>query len=697
MTWTEFNSHQLPVEMPITFTKQVGKKNKVFSDGYMEISACLIVKVYDEFRGCVASLALRGNKVKMDVFFQQYSRAISDGLGLIQGVFDSVLVHVESPPVIEGFCGPCSVPDPKRMRTDTPKDFTPATLVSPQNNTDARLVSFRPVSCFTELMSLYEPPIKSVRPESPVPQLEKYCLTLLNTVYREVLSGLSQSHRSLSNGRKWRLEMKADKCFLCLPPSSDHPREFIDLFVATFESKECLFTSSWKAFDMRGKLEVVPFSQEALDMTSRNTNKIIFLEQVRGITGLHSNPSLVRHVGRFLSKPEPLLESIITGNHKPLETLKGRNISPISSNLSVEQSHILEKVSTWFERSDSPCLAVHGVFGSGKSKVIAACIDMLSDRLSNGQRILLTASTNIAVDNVVARLKNKADVSRMGVVERIDPGLRGLISKKRSKIIAATVTCASSEIDYTCDVVIIDEASQVTEICGIPLLMKLGAKRIILVGDVHQLRQPGTEKLSPCLLEAFEKFNSPLVEKVELLTQYRCHPEIARMCSNLFYNGRVLSGVSGYVGVASLPPIACVSHACASSRGSLCSQQNVGEFDLIRNFLASHDFRNVSVSIVSFYTAQVSMMQEEMNYLKTYAPELRIDTVDSFQGGEADVVIISTVSSYPQRSEPFIANPNRLNVALSRARQHVIIFGHSHLWERLSVYTRIAEYGQMLL
>jgi hypothetical protein len=693
----DFNSLQLPVEMPITFTKQVGKKNKVFSEGYMEISACLVVKVFDEFRVCVASLALRGNTVKMDVFFQQYARAISDGLGLIQGVFDSVLVHVECPPVIEGFCGPCSVPDPKRMRADIVKNFIPATSVSSPQSTDEKLVSFHPVSCVTDLMSLYEPPSKLLDSEPPIPQLERYCLGLLNTLYGEVFSCLSHKNKSFSNGKKWRLEMKADKCFLCLPPSTDPPREFIDIFIVIYESKERLLAPSWKAFDMRGKLEVIPFSREALDMTSRNTNKTVYLEQVRGLVGLHSNPSLVRQVGKFINKPEPLLESIIGGDAKPIETLKDRTGSTIQSDLSVEQSLILEKASNWFENSDSPCLAVHGVFGSGKSKVLAACIDMLAERLSNGQRILLTASTNIAVDNVLARLKNKADVSRLGVAERVDPTLRTLMSKKRSKIIAATVTCAFSEIDYTCDIVIIDEASQVTEICGIPLLMKLGVRRIILVGDVHQLRQPGTENLSPCLLEAFEKCNSPLVDKVELLTQYRCHPEIARMCSNLFYNGKVVSGISGSVDVPSLPPIACVAHACVSSRGSLNSQRNLGEFDLIRKFLSSYDFRNVAVSILSFYTAQVAMMKEEILHLKNYAQELRIDTVDSFQGGEADVVIISTVSSIPQRSEPFIANPTRLNVALSRAKQHVIIFGHSHLWERLNVYTRIAQYGQMLL
>ncbi len=50
-----------------------------------------------------------------------------------------------------------------------------------------------------------------------------------------------------------------------------------------------------------------------------------------------------------------------------------------------------------------------------------------------------------------------------------------------------------------------------------------------------------------------------------------------------------------------------------------------------------------------------------------------MSTVDSFQGGEKDIVILSTVRTSPS---DFLDNPKRINVALTRARHHLIVVGH---------------------
>ena len=55
------------------------------------------------------------------------------------------------------------------------------------------------------------------------------------------------------------------------------------------------------------------------------------------------------------------------------------------------------------------------------------------------------------------------------------------------------------------------------------------------------------------------------------------------------------------------------------------------------------------------------------------AEGVQVSTVDSFQGGEKDIVILSTVRTSPS---DFLDNPRRINVALTRARHHLIVVGH---------------------
>ncbi|KAJ2412623.1 Protein zgrf1, partial [Coemansia sp. RSA 2531] len=66
-----------------------------------------------------------------------------------------------------------------------------------------------------------------------------------------------------------------------------------------------------------------------------------------------------------------------------------------------------------------------------------------------------------------------------------------------------------------------------------------------------------------------------------------------------------------------------------------------------------------------------------------------VSTVDAYQGSEREIIIISCV-----RTEKigFIANPNRVNVALSRARRHCLVLGARKLLETNSMWRRILEY-----
>ena len=80
--------------------------------------------------------------------------------------------------------------------------------------------------------------------------------------------------------------------------------------------------------------------------------------------------------------------------------------------------------------------------------------------------------------------------------------------------------------------------------------------------------------------------------------------------------------------------------------------------------------------IITFYKAQLNVLRDlfaERGFVED--TQLRIVTVDQSQGSEADIVILSTVRSNPHKAIGFLKNPNRLNVAVSRARERLVIVG----------------------
>ena len=83
----------------------------------------------------------------------------------------------------------------------------------------------------------------------------------------------------------------------------------------------------------------------------------------------------------------------------------------------------------------------------------------------------------------------------------------------------------------------------------------------------------------------------------------------------------------------------------------------------------------MSVGVISPYNAQVHAIQEKIG--KTYSAHsdftVNIRSVDGFQGGEEDVIIISTVRCNANGKIGFLSNRQRVNVALTRARYHLQI------------------------
>ena len=77
---------------------------------------------------------------------------------------------------------------------------------------------------------------------------------------------------------------------------------------------------------------------------------------------------------------------------------------------------------------------------------------------------------------------------------------------------------------------------------------------------------------------------------------------------------------------------------------------------------------------MSPYAAQVVAILDKLGnmYDKIDGFLVKVKTIDGFQGGEEDIVIISTVRSNTNQTLDFISNPQRMNVALTRARYSVM-------------------------
>ena len=93
-------------------------------------------------------------------------------------------------------------------------------------------------------------------------------------------------------------------------------------------------------------------------------------------------------------------------------------------------------------------------------------------------------------------------------------------------------------------------------------------------------------------------------------------------------------------------------------------------FALITAWVGTDSKQNLNIGVISPYAAQVVAIQERLGqkYDDLDGFTVKVKSVDGFQGGEEDLIIISTVRSNTHASIGFTSNLQRTNVALTRAR-----------------------------
>ncbi|XP_035540340.1 uncharacterized protein LOC108992280 isoform X2 [Juglans regia] len=257
-------------------------------------------------------------------------------------------------------------------------------------------------------------------------------------------------------------------------------------------------------------------------------------------------------------------------------------------------------------------------------------------------------------------------------------------------------------------ILVIDEAAQLKECeSAIPLQLP-GLRRAILVGDECQLPAMVESNISS---EA--GFGRSLFERMILLghskhllnIQYRMHPSISSFPNLKSYCNRILDAPNvkrkGYE-KHYLPGRMFGTYSFINIVDGREEQGDVGYgwrnlvevavvmkilHNLYKAWVGSR--QKLCIGVISPYAAQVVAIQDRLSrkYVNTDGFAVKVKSVDGFQGGEEDIIIISTVRSNRYASIGFLSNPQRTNVALTRARHCLWILGNEgnsdSIWEDL--------------
>ncbi|MFG2113599.1 AAA domain-containing protein [Streptomyces sp. NPDC048718] len=259
------------------------------------------------------------------------------------------------------------------------------------------------------------------------------------------------------------------------------------------------------------------------------------------------------------------------------------------------------------------------------------------------------------------------------------------------------------------DLVVIDEAGQ----CAIPHILPLlfRARRALVIGDPMQLTH--ITKTSPHREARIRRENGLRADWLEkrhlayrrhsafhaaersaggtllLDEHFRCHPHIAAISNDLFYDGglTVLTDTRGRPALAERGAVvwADVRGRAARSRsgGSWVNEDEIEKVRASVRYLLDRLPPEATVGVVTPFSAQAEALRSRL--LPYDEERVRIGTVHTFQGGERDVMVFSLVAGEgmrPGAMEWVGGQLNLWNVAVTRARSHLIVVGDKDRWRK---------------
>ncbi|KAJ0264867.1 DNA2/NAM7 helicase-like [Hirschfeldia incana] len=302
---------------------------------------------------------------------------------------------------------------------------------------------------------------------------------------------------------------------------------------------------------------------------------------------------------------------------------------------------------------------------------------------------------------------------RIPILLETEDGMRFCL--QNAHIIFCTASGASqmsAERTGSIEMLVVDEAAQLKECESVAALQLQGLRHVVLIGDELQL--PAMVQSEVC---EKAKFGRSLFERLVLLgqnkhlldVQYRIHPSISLFPNMEFYDGKISDAdivkernyEKRFLQGNMFGSFSFINVGLGKEEfGDGNSPKNMVEVAVISKiisnlFKVSNEKKTkMSVGVISPYKGQIRAIQERVgdkhNSVSDELFTLNVRSIDGFQGGEEDVIIISTVRSNGNGKIGFLSNRQRANVALTRARHCLWVVGNERtLTMSGSVWTKL--------
>lgn len=370
-------------------------------------------------------------------------------------------------------------------------------------------------------------------------------------------------------------------------------------------------------------------------------------------------------------------------------------------------------------------------------------VDEICARLAEEDIDFMRVGSELACEPVFRPFLIKEKVAACRNVAEVRAAIKG------TRVFTGTVSSLNASINLLklkrFDLAIIDEASQILEPHLLPLLCAATAsgrpavEKIVMIGDHKQLpavvqqrpeesyvadpalREAG---LTDCRISLFERLLRRYGDNCDvtymLTRQGRMHADIADFPNCSFYHGRL--GIAG-LSHQTLPPDTCagtsvIEMAVAGYRIAFVDireQYSIGDPDKTNNAEAElitdlsreitsreKDMDAMTLGIIVPYRNQIATIRRYLISAGLPADLITVDTVERFQGSQRKYIIYGFTVKRPLQlgflTEHTFTDTDgalidrKLNVAITRAREHMILVGNAALLDNAPVFHNLIEY-----
>ncbi|KAM6927491.1 NFX1-type zinc finger-containing protein 1 [Xenentodon cancila] len=297
---------------------------------------------------------------------------------------------------------------------------------------------------------------------------------------------------------------------------------------------------------------------------------------------------------------------------------------------------------------------------------------------------------------LMAEQAYQSAVDRLADVKRQED----LHALKKAKVIGMTTTGAAKYRKALQKLrprlVIVEEAAEVLE-AHIITTLSSACQHLILIGDHQQLRPSATvyelAKNFSLEMSMFERLVKMGLPYVRLNYQHRMRPDIARLLTPHIY-----SELQNHPSVLEYEDIKGLSsnlfflehnHLEKEIQDGR-SHQNDHEAKFVValcRYLLCQEYKPEQITILTTYTGQLYCLRQHMPASEFSG--VKVHVVDKYQGEENDIVLLSLVRSNPEGKVGFLSIPNRVCVALSRAKKGLYCVGNSGILSRIDLWSNI--------